>query len=90
MKRGIKMSGMTFASTERHDPYRNFNFSVDFVGKTSVIKSGFNSVTGVKWRADYIEVKEGGNNGIPDQIPTEERFEPITMRRGMSKISLLK
>lgn len=84
-------TGQTFASTQRHDPYRNFNFAVDFVGKVGIIKSGWNNVTGIKLRHDYKEYKEGGNNGVPDQMHTESRYEPITLRRGMSEdFSVLK
>lgn len=78
-------SGQRFANTERHDPYRNFNFSVDFNTNYGSIKTGWNAVTGVKLRHDYKEYREGGNNGVPDQIHAETRYEPIVMRRGMSE-----
>lgn len=84
-------TGQTFASSQRHDPYRNFNFAVDFVGGTGIVTSGWNNVTGVKLRNDFKEYREGGNNGVPDQIHSESRYEPITMRKGMSEdLSLLK
>lgn len=79
------MTGMIFANSERRDPYKNFRFSVDFVGRTKIVKSGWNGVTGMSWVTDYKEYKEGGNNESAEQIPTDTRFEPITLRKGMSE-----
>lgn len=78
-------SGQTFANSQRHDPYKNFNFSVDFIGRTGIHKSGWSQVGGVKLRNDFTTYKEGGNNGVADQIHSDTTFEPITMRRGMSE-----
>lgn len=79
------MTGLTFANSERRDPYKNFRFTAEFVGKTKIIKSGWSAITGVDWRTDFTEYREGGNNGVAVQIPKEPRFEPVVMKRGMSE-----
>lgn len=78
-------TGQKFASSQRHDPYRNFNYEVSFSGFKAVYGSGWSYVSGVKVRNDYKEYKEGGNNGVPDQIHDSTIYEPITMERGMSE-----
>ena len=75
---------MIFANTQRHDPYRNFNFKVLFSGRAGIRTAGFNKVSGIKVRHDYLEYKEGGNNGSAEQIPTDTVYEPIVMRKGIS------
>lgn len=72
-------------NTHRHDPIRNFNFEVIFVGKEAIHRTGFSKVKGLKVQTDFKEYKEGGNNGIADQIPMDTRFEPIEMTGGMTQ-----
>lgn len=78
-------SGQKFASTARHDPYRNFNFLVEFVGKTRVYGAGFSYVSGLKARYDIKQQPEGGWNGAPHIIPDKIAYEPMTFERGMSE-----
>lgn len=78
-------SGTGFASTERHDPIRAFNYEVVFTGKVSQHRTGFMQVGGIKVQSDFKEYKEGGNNGIADQIPMDTKFEPIEMSGGMTQ-----
>jgi phage tail-like protein len=80
-------SGQVFASTERHDPYRNFNYEVSFVGYKAIYQTGWSAVSGIKLQHNYSEYQEGGNNGVPDQIHTNSQYQPITMERGMSEDS---
>lgn len=72
-------------NTQRHDPIRNFNFEVVFVGKEAMHRTGFSNVSGLKVQTDFKEYREGGNNGIADQIPMDTRFEPIEMTGGMTQ-----
>jgi phage tail-like protein len=84
-------SGQIFASTQRHDPYRNFNYEVSFVGYQAIYKTGWSAVSGIKLQHNYNEYQEGGNNGVPDQIHTNSQYQPVTMERGMSEdISIIK
>lgn len=78
-------SGQKFASTSRHDPYRNFNFKVTFSGKRTLVNSGWMFVSGLKAITDYMEQNEGGNIGANYQIPDSIRFEPVQLMRGMSE-----
>lgn len=74
-----------FSNTDRHDPYKNFNFSVDFVGKTRMIKSGFMSVSPIMAKLRMKEYKEGGDNTTPHKIPEKVGYEPVELTRGMSE-----
>lgn len=70
-------------NTQRHDPMRNYNFEVAFVGKYAMYRTGFSQVSGLKVQSDFKEYKEGGNNGTADQIPMDTKFEPIDLTGGM-------
>jgi phage tail-like protein len=78
-------SGQRFSNSDRHDPYRNFNYRVDFVGRKAIFNSGWSYVSGVKANNEYKEYKEGGNNLVPDQIHERTIYQPISMERGMSE-----
>lgn len=78
-------SGMKFSDVGRHDPYRNFNFSVDFIGKTAIYKTGWTQVSGIKALVEVLDYKEGGNNGAPIPHYQSVKYEPVTFRRGMSE-----
>lgn len=79
-------SGTTFASTERHDPYRNFNFRVSIVGKKTFAKAGFNKVTGLKAKTDVIEYRDGDDSQLtPHKTAGLIKTDPVTFERGMSE-----
>jgi phage tail-like protein len=78
-------AGQKFSSSQRHDPYRDFNYRVSFSGKNAVYYTGFMQITGIKAIVDYVEQTEGGNNGTPYQIAENMRFDPIQLVRGMSE-----
>lgn len=73
------------ANTGNYDPVRGFNFEVVFSGRgRQIYRTGFQKVTGVKSTINFVEYKEGGNNGVPDKIPSDVNFEPITMTHGVT------
>lgn len=79
-------SGQSFASTDRHDPYRNFNFLVTITGKKIFAKAGFQKITGLKLKTDVIEYREGGDRQLsPHKLPGLLKNDPITFERGMSE-----
>jgi phage tail-like protein len=78
-------TGQKFMNTERHDPYRNFNFKAVFVGRRGIYGTGWTHITPAKARVDYKEYQEGGNLGTPHQIPDNIVFEPMVFTRGMSE-----
>lgn len=78
-------SGQTFASSERHDPYKNFNFSVTITGKKVFAKMGFQKITGLKLKTDVIEYRDGDDASLtPHKSGGLVKSDPITFERGMS------
>jgi phage tail-like protein len=81
-------SGQTFASTDRHDPYRNFNYSVEITGKKTFAKAGYQKVTGLKVKTDVIEYREGSDKQLtPHKLTGLTKYDPVTFERGMSEDS---
>lgn len=79
-------SGQKFGSTERHDPYRDFNFRVTITGKKTFAKAGFNKVTGIKVKTDVIEYRDGADKQLtPHKLSGLVKYDPITLERGMSE-----
>lgn len=78
-------SGQTFASTDRHDPYRNFNYVVTITGKKVFAKGGFQKITGLKLKTDVIEYRDGNDKQLtPHKMAGLIKFDPVTFDRGMS------
>lgn len=78
-------SGLKFANTERHDPYKSFRFEVEISGHMVFAKAGFQKVSGLKMETDVIEYREGGDNLTVSKSPGLTKFDPITLERGMSE-----
>jgi phage tail-like protein len=78
-------SGLKFANTERHDPYKSFRFEVEISGNMVFAKAGFQKVSGLKMNTDVVEYREGGDNLTVSKSPGLTKFDPITLERGMSE-----
>jgi phage tail-like protein len=79
-------SGQKFGSTQRHDPYRDFNFKVTISGKKAFAKAGFQKVTGLKVKTDVIEYRDGADKQLtPHKLAGLVKFDPVTFERGMSE-----
>lgn len=79
-------SGQTFATTERHDPYKNFNFAVTITGKKVFAKSGFQKISGLKIKTDVVEYRDGDDAQLsPHKSAGLVKSDPITFERGMSE-----
>jgi phage tail-like protein len=79
-------SGQKFAQSDRHDPYRNFNYTVTITGKKIFAKAGFQKITGLKVKTDVIEYREGADAQLnPHKLPGLVKFDPVTFERGMSE-----
>lgn len=86
MEEVLASSGQTFANTDRHDPYRNFNFRVTIVGKKTFAQAGFQKITGLKTKTDVIEYRDGDDTQIsPHKLPGLVKTDPVTFERGMSE-----
>lgn len=79
-------TGTVFANTERHDPYRNFNFKVAIVGKKTFARAGFNKISGLTAKTDVIEYRDGDDGQLtPHKTPGLIKTDPVTFERGMSE-----
>lgn len=78
-------SGLRFADTNRHDPYKAFKFEVTISGNMVFAKAGFQKVSGLKMSTEVTEYREGGDNNTLSKIPGLTKFDPITLERGMSE-----
>jgi phage tail-like protein len=79
-------TGQAFASTGRHDPYRDFNYKVTITGKKIFAKVGFNKVTGLKLKTDVIEYRDGADSQMtPHKMSGLVKHDPVTFERGMSE-----
>lgn len=70
-------------TTQRTDPFANFNFLVEIDG---VIAAGFSEVSGLAAEVNIIEYREGTD--IPlnvRKIPGLAKYSNITLKRGVSK-----
>lgn len=93
MKKALKQlqavqadTGTTFSNVEKHDPYRNFNFKVQIIGKRTFARSGFNKISGLSAKSDVIEYRDGDDSQLtPHKTAGLVRTEPVTFERGMSE-----
>jgi phage tail-like protein len=73
---------MQFAvNTHRFDPYKNFKFRVKWDGK---YVAGISKVSGLKRTTELVEHREGGDQSSSRKSPGRNKFEPITLERGVT------
>jgi phage tail-like protein len=70
-------------NTSRFDPYKNYRFLVYFGTGTTPV-AAVSKVTALKWTADVIEYREGGNAIILKGLG-RTKYEPITLERGVTQ-----
>lgn len=76
------MSNKQFpVNANRHDPYKNFKFRVKIGNK---IVAGVSKVSALKWTNEAVEHREGGDPSTVYKAPSNTKFEPITLERGVS------
>lgn len=78
-------SGLKFADTDRHDPYKSFRFEVEISGNMVFARAGFQNVSGLQMSTEVIEYREGGDNLTMSKSPGLTSYEPVTLSRGMSE-----
>lgn len=69
------------------DPLRNFKFQVSIAHptlKTSFLKMGFMSVSGLNITTEVIPYREGGMNTTTQKMPGQSDFAPLTLSKGMA------
>jgi phage tail-like protein len=66
---------------QRFDPYKNFKFRVKWDGK---YVAGISKVGGIKRTTEVVEHREGGDPSMSRKSPGRNKFEPITLDRGVT------
>jgi phage tail-like protein len=70
------------ATSERKDPYVNFNFLVEIDGIT---RAAFHEASGFDATVDVIEHREGGKNTTTQKVPGLTKHGNITLKWGVTE-----
>jgi phage tail-like protein len=68
-------------NAQRFDPYKNFKFRVKWDGR---YVAGISKVGGLKRSTEVVEHREGGDPSTSRKSPGRNKFEPITLERGVT------
>jgi phage tail-like protein len=71
------------ASPNRYDPYKNFKFRVKF-GTSADYVAGISKVSALKRTTEVVEHREGGDPSTSRKSPGRNKYEPITLERGVT------
>jgi phage tail-like protein len=66
---------------QRFDPYKNFKFRVKWDGR---YVAGVSKVSALKVTREVVEHREGGDPSTARKSPGRNKFEPITLERGVT------
>src|SRR5712675_2088943 len=66
----------------RFDPYKNFKFRVKWDGR---YVAGISKVGGLKRTTEVVEHREGGDPSTSHKSPGRNKFEAITLERGLTQ-----
>jgi len=66
---------------QRFDPYKNFKFRVKWDGRYG---AGICKVSALKRTTEVVEHREGGDPSTGRKSPGRNKFEPITLERGVT------
>ncbi len=68
------------------DPYRNYQFLVEFQG---LVIAGFSEVQGLQVETEFEEVKEGGVNDHLHKLPKITKYSNLVLKRGLTDVDTL-
>jgi phage tail-like protein len=71
------------AKPNRYDPYKNFKFRVKF-GTSPDYVAGVSKIGALKRTTEVVEHREGGDPSTSRKSPGRNKFEAITLERGVS------
>lgn len=71
------------ARPNRFDPYKNFKFRIKF-GTSPEYVAGVSKVSALKRTTEVVEHREGGDPSTSRKSPGRNKFEAITLERGLS------
>jgi phage tail-like protein len=69
-------------NTQRLDPYKNFKFRLKWDGQ---FVAGISKVTGLKRTTEVVSHRSGGDPSAPHLSPGRQKYEPITLERGLTQ-----
>ena len=69
-------------NTTRFDPYKNYKFLVKW--EDGRIVAGLSKVSGLKRTTEVVEHREGGDPSTNRKAPGPNKYEPITLERGVT------
>ncbi len=69
------------ANPQRFDPYKNFKFRIKWDGR---YVAGVSKVGALKRTTEVVEHREGGDPSTGRKSPGRNKFEPITLERGVT------
>ena len=69
------------ARPNRFDPYKNFKFRVSLDGQ---YVAGLSKMSALKRTTEVVEHREGGDPSTSRKSPGRNKFEPITLERGVT------
>ena len=65
------------------DPYRNFNFLVEFL-EGNIAQASFTDCSGLGSTTEIIETREGGDNTTVRKLPGKTTYSDITLKWGLT------
>ena len=68
-------------NTHRFDPYKNMRFRVKWDGR---YVAGVSKVSALKRSTEVVSHREGGDPSTQRHSPSNWKFEPITLERGLT------
>src|SRR5262245_22508455 len=70
----------------RTDPYQAFNFLIEIEG---VFAGGFSECSGLQVETEYLDYREGGQNGFVHRFAGPTKYPPLMLKHGLTQIDSL-
>jgi phage tail-like protein len=67
----------------RADPYQVFNFLVEIEG---ILAGGFSECTGLQVETEFLDYREGGQNGFVHRFAGPTKYPPLILKHGLTQI----
>src|SRR5437762_3008221 len=68
-------------NAHRHDPYKNFKFTISWDGKEVL---GVSKIGSLKRTTEVVKHRSGGQNSTDHKSPGRTTYEGITLERGLT------
>lgn len=71
------------------NPYRNFNFTVEWYDGGWKPFAGFTTVSGLSVEVKTETIEEGGANDVVHELPKQVEYSNVTLERGVTEVEKL-